>query len=178
MKRILMTSLCVGLFVVPPASASLTTEATHLRAQVIHKLGKRAPGRDIVRWGMASRGKSRDATRAEIQHYVNTLRNLLAPPPVVTATRAYRSAAVSAPAGPPAGGLASCIISRESGGNPSASNGQYTGIAQWSPSSWAGGGGTKYAPSPTAATYSQQLAVLNSMLASGQSSQWTPYDGC
>ncbi len=78
----------------------------------------------------------------------------------------------------PATALASCIIQRESGGDPHAVNGQYEGIAQWSPSSWAGGGGLRYASTPLGASYGQQVRVLNYMLAHGQAGQWRPYDGC
>ena len=81
------------------------------------------------------------------------------------------------PVARPESWLASCIIQRESGGNPQAVNGQYTGLAQWSPSSWAGGGGTRYSSTPLGASYSEQVTVLNDMLPS-QASQWTPYDGC
>jgi hypothetical protein len=73
--------------------------------------------------------------------------------------------------------LAVCIIQRESGGNPGAVNGQYEGIAQWSLSSWAGGGGTRYSSTPLGASYHEQVAVLNYMLPA-QAGQWTPYDGC
>lgn len=77
----------------------------------------------------------------------------------------------------PVSALARCIIQRESGGDPQAVNGQYEGIAQWSPSSWLGGGGGRFAPTPLGATYSEQVQILNAMLPA-QAGQWTPYDGC
>lgn len=77
----------------------------------------------------------------------------------------------------PESALARCIIERESGGNPQAVNGQYEGIAQWSPSSWIGGGGGRFAPTPLGATYAEQVIILNDMLPA-QAGQWTPYDGC
>ena len=74
--------------------------------------------------------------------------------------------------------LEACIIQHESGGNPTAVNGQYTGIAQWSPAAWAEDGGTRFASSPLGASYSQQELVLREALAAGKSEQWRPYDGC
>ena len=88
-----------------------------------------------------------------------------------------RSVRVATVTAVPESALAACIISRESGGNPEAVNGQYEGIAQWSPTSWAGGGGTRYSSTPLGATYAEQVAVLNSMLPA-QAGQWTPYDSC
>jgi hypothetical protein len=57
-------------------------------------------------------------------------------------------------------------------------NGQYHGIGQWSPSSWATYGGTKYAADPVNATYEQQLRVLASEGDAGMSNQQGQYDGC
>lgn len=73
--------------------------------------------------------------------------------------------------------LAVCIIYRESRGDPEADNGSHFGVAQWTISSWLGGGGGRYASTPLEATYSQQVTVLNDMLPA-QADQWTPWDGC
>ncbi len=76
------------------------------------------------------------------------------------------------------GSLEACIIQHESGGNPQAVSGQYTGLAQWEPAAWQEDGGTRFASTPLGATYAQQEQVLREALAAGKSSQWTPYDGC
>lgn len=91
--------------------------------------------------------------------------------------RAANAARKEAALAVPESSLAVCIISRESGGNPQAVNGQYEGIAQWSPTSWIGGGGGRFASTPLGATYSEQVQILNSMLPA-QAGQWEPYDGC
>jgi len=78
----------------------------------------------------------------------------------------------------PASGLAACIVRRESSGNPQDVSGQYSGLANWSQEAWQEDGGSRYASTPTGASASQQMAVLNSALAAGKASQWTPYDGC
>lgn len=76
------------------------------------------------------------------------------------------------------GGLAGCIIQHESGGNPQATNGQYQGLGQWSPSAWSADGGTRYAPTPSGASAAQQQAVLSSEGAAGMEQQQGQYDGC
>lgn len=77
----------------------------------------------------------------------------------------------------PESSLAACIVQRESTNNPHAVNGQYEGLAQWSPTSWSEGGGTRFAATPLGASYDEQVTILNNMLPS-QAGQWTPYDGC
>ncbi len=74
--------------------------------------------------------------------------------------------------------LARCIIHHESGGNPLAKNGQYKGIAQWSPYVWARDGGLRYGPTPHHATYAEQVAVLKVGLARHGCSDWCPFDPC
>jgi hypothetical protein len=181
--RRLAVVVSVGTFVLALPAAGLAVTRQHVRSYerayhaVSQKYGHRAPGRDIVRWGTKPRG--RPATDAQVTASLAVLHRMLAPPPpAVSGTVSSSAPGSSSYAAAPSSGLASCIISRESGGNTQATNGQYSGIAQWSPSSWAGGGGTAYASSPTGATYAQQVQVLNNMLANGQASQWTPYDGC
>lgn len=151
---------------------------------VQHQFGHRAPGRQIVKWGFDSHHK---ATDAEVVTSLAVLGRMLAPPPAPAPAQAVQTSQnISQPSSAPqtssnagaGSGLAACIIQRESGGNPQATSGQYTGIAQWSPSAWAQDGGTQYAPTPTGASAAQQMAVLNSALAAGQSGQWTPYDQC
>lgn len=75
-------------------------------------------------------------------------------------------------------GTASCIVQHESHGDPTATNGQYGGIAQWSPEAWQRMGGTRYAASPTQASYTQQVQVLSYGLSHYGCHDWCPYDGC
>jgi hypothetical protein len=75
-------------------------------------------------------------------------------------------------------GLEACIIERESGGDPEATNGQYEGLGQWSPAAWAEDGGTQYAPTPLGASAAEQEAVLSSEGAAGMEQQQGQYDGC
>lgn len=174
MKRTILSASLMLAVAAPGVALAKAPSPSHARAYqrayttARHKLGHRAPGRNIVKNGFDNR---HGATDSQVVASLDVLHRMLAPPPVVAVSSAATSTGASS-------GLAACIISHESGGDTQATNGQYTGIAQWSPSSWAGGGGTKYAASPTSATYGQQVAVLNSMLANGQSGQWTPYDGC
>ncbi len=164
---------------------TLCIQAFTARTKVIAKHGKRAPGRNICRFGVREKVRhrwvTRDATVVEKGKYLRQLRNLIAPPP------AYLFRGAGAPALPPAGtlsshyapsGVAACIVSRESGGNPQATNGQYGGIAQWSPEAWSRMGGTRYAGSPQGASYQQQLQVLSQGLARYGTGDWSPYDGC
>jgi LysM repeat protein len=77
----------------------------------------------------------------------------------------------------PSSSFQSCVISRESGGNASATNssGHY-GLYQFSASTWAAYGGS---PSTFGhASAAQQTAVFNNAMAQGGASNWAPYDGC
>lgn len=74
--------------------------------------------------------------------------------------------------------LMSCIIHHESRGNPLAQNGQYKGIAQWSPEAWARHGGHKYGPTPFDATYWEQVQVLASGIRGWGCRDWCPFDPC
>jgi hypothetical protein len=163
MSRLAKGCAVAALFAIaaPAASAkdnsTLCYKAHGLRAAVVQKHGKRAPGRNICRYGLKSGQK---ATTKQKARYVRNLKKLNVTPKYAPT------------------GLASCIVKSESGGNPTARNGQYSGIAQWSPEAWARHGGLKYAGSPTGATYQQQLKVLNDGLAKFGCSDWCPFDPC
>lgn len=73
---------------------------------------------------------------------------------------------------------AACIIRKESGGNPNAVSGIYSGIGQWEQGRWESDGGLRYAPTPTQATYAQQVKVLVGEGNAGMSQQQGQYDGC
>lgn len=182
MKRLLSTVAAVFIIFVPVAEAhdkgSIQHKNKYLRAKVIKKHDKRAPGRNIVKYGLRNGKKP---SYKKIHTYFEQLRQLAAP-------RQYLAVAAVPPAQQPAGtqtahvsatGLASCIISRESGGDPQAvnPNGHY-GIGQWDMPTWRAHGGTKYAGSPLGASKQQQLEILNSALSRYGCSAWCPYDGC
>jgi hypothetical protein len=116
---------------------------------VVKKFGARPAGRDLLKagyrfeWVSKNRKRhhwgSRPATRHELAVSARQLKALLNPP------GAYIALSPSPPAQSPAGvhtasmsptGIAACIVSRESGGNPQASNGTHFGIAQWSLETW------------------------------------------
>jgi hypothetical protein len=188
MRIKMMSLLVLATLCLIPASAPATAKAPHkkatlcvkaygVRQAVIKKHGSRAPGRNICRFGIRG-GKK--ATTSQKARYIRQLRLLLEPKP-------YMSTNAGKPYVPPAGtaspnyapsGLASCIVSRESGGDPNASNGQYTGIAQWSQEAWIRHGGGKFASTPTGATYQEQLQVLSNGLAKYGCRDWCPFDGC
>ncbi len=170
-----------------PASSKnpkLCDTAAGVRAAVVKKHGKRAPGRNICRFGVQSKFNakwSKPATVKQKAVYVRALRALNAPPP------AFLAKTAALPALAPAGtlsaryapsGLASCIVRHESGGNPLATNGQYHGIAQWSPEAWARHGGRRFAADPHGASYQEQLQVLSNGLARYGCRDWCPFDGC
>lgn len=176
------------------AKPSLCERAYVARVHVVHRFGPRAPGRNICRRGVVFNPR-RHQYRMAVQHgfhvrpasvvekakYLAQLRHLLAPPPP------YLMGSGRPPGHPPAGvfgrsyaptGVAACIVSRESGGNPQAVNGQYHGLAQWSPEAWSRMGGHRYASDPLGASYEQQLRVLSYGLAHYGTRDWSAYDGC
>jgi LysM repeat protein len=95
-------------------------------------------------------------------------------PAVVSPTPAAPTAAASPVAS--GGGFEQCVISRESGGDPDASNGSYWGLFQFSPSTWAAYGGDPSAWGNASAAEQQQ--VFANAVADGGESNWAPYDGC
>ena len=74
--------------------------------------------------------------------------------------------------------LMDCIMKHESTYNPLAVNGQYKGLAQWSPEAWARHGGLKYGPTPHHATYWEQVRVLSDGLRVYGCRDWCPFDPC
>lgn len=79
---------------------------------------------------------------------------------------------------PPIGALEACIIREESGGDPNAVNGIYSGIGQWEESRWKSDGGLRYGETPTDATYAEQEKVLRGEGEAGMIDQQGQYDGC
>jgi hypothetical protein len=164
-----------GAFAVPGAAYadSLTRQANHLRAEVVAEFGKRAPGRNIVRWGVLRRdGTTRPANHAELITYRDILARILTPPaPARTGTLASEptSSDTSGPASP--GSLPTCTWQPESGGNWSAVNSSSGagGHYQILPSTWAAYGGSG---SPQSASPAEQTAIAQKIWASQGSSAW------
>jgi hypothetical protein len=160
------------------ARPSLTSKYQHAYWQVVRMHGKPAAGRNIINRGYKAKGKpARPATKHEKAKSLRQLRRLAHPwTIVVPVPPAQPPSAVMATSS--TSSLAQCIIRVESGGNTQARNGQYTGIAQWSPTIWARDGGLRYASSPTGASFEEQVAVLNYGLAHHGCGDWCPYDPC
>jgi len=169
MKRAFAAAITAAFLVVPAvAQADLKTDAVHLRTRVVHRFGRRAPGRDIVKWGVKTHRGYRTATKVELTRYVSTLRRMLYPPVVQTVTHSSYASSNYA-----AGGIVGCILQRESTNGAASSN-----LAQFQQSTWDAYGGRQYASSPGAASRADQIAMVNKVLAAGGIGNWRPYDGC
>lgn len=121
----------------PKKAKTLESKYKTLRAKVVHKHGKRAPGRNIVRDGVRTKHGTRAARKAEIAKSITVFRNILSPPaPPAPATSGLQSgvspASSTSSSGPGAGGLPGCAS--ESGTNystgpentnPSGATGRY-----------------------------------------------------
>lgn len=135
MKRLITASLCAGLLFTPVAIAQTPTlkhqrQYRHDYHAVASKFGARAPGRNIVRWGL-SNGKT--ATNADVIQSIAVLERFLNPPPAPapvtpTSTAVASSATTSFSSGGSCGGntpysgggqcwaIPYSIVSCESGG--------------------------------------------------------------
>lgn len=178
MKKILTAAIAAVLVVVPEAASShqagMSHTYKHLYYKVQRTLGTRAPGRQIVSHGVATKHGVRAATKAEIAKSIRQLRKLLAPPPVylkrVAVQPTLKPAGVetaSVQAGYPLSAIASC----ESGGDPGAvsSGGAYRGKYQFDYRTWASVGGTG---DPAAASEQEQDRRASLLYAQRGSSPW------
>ena len=76
------------------------------------------------------------------------------------------------------GGFQSCVISRESGGNPQVMNStDHYGLYQFSAGTWATYGGDP-ADFGHASVAEQDQVFDNAMATPGGAENWSPYDGC
>lgn len=182
MRRVVLGA---AMALVIPATADAKAPTTQHRhayerayRQVAVRLGTRAPGRNIDRYGL-SHGALTDA---RLVRSTGVLRRMLAPAPAAALSTPSipSSSSVIAAAGGSSSmdGLAQCVERAESGGDATATNGQYHGVGQWSPSAWAQDGGTRYGPDPLDATKAQQEAVLGSESDATLEQQQGQYDGC
>jgi hypothetical protein len=190
-RRFMLFALAAGALAVPGAAYadSLTEQTNHLRAEVVAEFGKRAPGRNIVRWGVLERdGKTRPANHAELLTYRDILARMLTPPapaltivssPEPTPSGSLSSTpeaatvqnTASSPGASSSGSLPACTWQPESGGswsavNPSSGAGGYYQIL---PSTWAAYGGTG---SPQSASPAEQTAIAQEIWANQGSSAW------
>lgn len=148
----------------------------HAYHAVAHKFGRRAPGRNIVRWGLPRRR----ATDARIVQSTAVLERMLAPPPpppppapVAQAVAAPSAAPVaSASSSGSSGSLPSCTWVPESGGNWSAVNSSSGagGRYQIMPSTWQAYGGSG---SPASASPGEQTAIAQKIYNDVGGSAWT-----
>lgn len=86
---------------------------------------------------------------------------------------------------PPAGTLAHCILSSESGFSPAAGNGSHWNIAQWDGPTWRSHLAllprrvrARISKHPSGASYREALAVFVAGFARYRCAPWCPYDPC
>ena len=135
----------------PDCSERLIKSANKHRAIVIDRHGKRAPGRDIVKWGRIGPNQQPHTVGCKtLKRYRNQLIQLHAVPRYTTLSRTavdpHRPpAGVQTPGvEAPAGGTLDQIAQCESGGDPTAvsPDGTYRGKYQFDQQTWESVGGT------------------------------------
>ena len=165
MRRCILLGALVALAMpvtVQAKSPHLCEQAATVRASVVHKHGKRAPGRDICEHGMRGGRKPSNAQKAR---YLRALKRLDAPAPAMlvrTAVPPPVPPAGTRTAGIAPGGTLSAIAQCESGGNPRAvsPDGAYTGLYQFDDATWRSVGGTGRAGDAPAAEQHRRAAAL------------------
>jgi hypothetical protein len=171
-----------------PVTPRHARQYTRLYHQVAAKFGRRAAGRNIVRWGAIDHA----ATDAEVVNSIGVLERLLAPESAVTPATGYvasvapaltqpsnagtgpagTSSTVGASAASAGSPLPTCTWQPESGGNPTAVNPSSGagGYYQITPATWAAYGGTG---APQSASMSQQTAIAQKIYQSQGPSAWS-----
>jgi hypothetical protein len=178
MKRWILASVCMLAFCVPAVASATTSAKGHasryeqLYHAVAAKLGSRAPGRNIVKWGYGAHHSH--ATKAQVSASIVVMQRMLHPPAVIvqSAHPAAPASSYAAPSEPYAssGGyadvpgvpasFAACVAMRESSDGAGSSN--IYGIL--------GGGGS--------GSLTSQKAAFSQMYAARGTQPWAPYDGC
>jgi hypothetical protein len=192
-KPTMVAATAATALALPVAATAAVSGSTAHRYQadyhaVAHKFGPRAPGRNIIKWGLPSghRAKNADVLRsiavlermlhpAPVLHIRYT--PAAAPAPAAPSTSSASSTTPSAPAAPTAtssGGyssvagvpasFAACVARRESSNGAGSSN--IYGIIPASGYSVAG------------MSVAQQKQVFSQLYAKVGTSGWSPYDGC
>jgi hypothetical protein len=171
-----------------PVTQRHARQYTRLYHQVAAKFGRRAAGRNIVRWGALGHA----ATDADVVTSIGVLERMLAPQPGVTAAAGYVTPVTPAAPQPSNAGTAAagasptpvasaasagsplptCTWQPESGGNPSAVNPSSGagGYYQITPATWAAYGGTG---APQSASMSEQTAIAQQIYQSQGPSAWS-----
>jgi len=168
--RTFIACVLAGAFLAAPTAAfahdggNIQHKNKYLRAKVINLYNKRAPGRDIVRFGL--RG-GMHATTDQIHRYFNQLRHMILPlraSRLIRAGRPYQPPAHTASVSAPAGGTLSSIAQCESGGNPGAvsPSGQYRGKYQFDYQTWNSVGGSGDPAAASEAEQDKRAAILYS----------------
>lgn len=172
-----LVALTMGAMVAPvEAETGLCTKAYQARIAVVKKHGKRAPGRNICRYGVQSRFNenwTKPPTNKQKATYLRALKDILHPPVYLSAV----GPPTQAPAGTlsPRGSLPYCTWGPESGGSYYGPNNPSTGASgkyQIIPSTWVMYGGTKYARQARDATPAQQDEIAANIASKGGLSNW------
>lgn len=179
LAAILAASLCGGIAAAPASAApKLCDTAYNQRQAVVKKHGKRAPGRNICRFGVQSKFNSKwskPATTRQKASYVRALRALNAPAPFLLARTAVApgqppAGTLSASVRAPAGGILARIRACESGGNYATNTGNgFYGAYQFDQQTWNSVGGSG---SPANASPAEQDARAAKLYAQRGASPW------
>jgi len=142
--------------------------------EVAKRHGKRAPGRNIRRYGVLFKGVVFDATCGEIRRSRGQLKRLLARPKyttlVRTATPPSQPPSGVASSGYTAGGTLEAIAQCESGGDPTTDTGNgFYGKYQFTPGTWASVGGSG---NPAQASEAEQDMRAAALYAQAGASPW------
>lgn len=177
MRKFLVVAVALAGFMATThsASASPTLRQTYtwLYHQAQREQGTRAPGRNIVRWGLRNGHRP---TARHLRASIAVLERMVAPPTIADVTipsTAVATIATATPTAAPttagAGGLAACIRQRESGGDYSTNTGNgYYGAYQFDQSTWEAAGGSG---NPASASPAEQDAAFQRWYA-GHPSAW------
>jgi hypothetical protein len=169
MRRIVIAAGLVALAVPAQAQAAsphMCEQAKKVRASVIEKHGKRAPGRDICKHGMRNGRKPSNAQKAR---YLRALKRLDNPPVMLTAA-GPPPVAPAATQSPRAGGTLQAIAACESGGNYGTNTGNgFYGAYQFDLQTWQSVGGSG---NPAAASPAEQDRRAAMLYAQRGSSPW------
>ena len=198
-KRTTVAAAAAALALPAAATAAVPSKTVHRYKKdyhaVAHKFGKRAPGRNIVKWGLAG-GKR--ASAPDVRRSIDVLERMLHPRPVLhirytpAPAPTPAPAAIAAPA--PAAPSTSSTSSTTSAAPASTSSGGYSSVPGV-PAGFAacvatresgnGAGSSNIYGIIPASGYSvagmsvaQQKAVFSQIYAKDGRSAWSPYDGC
>lgn len=160
-----------------PASAnraSLKKTYSGLYHAVAKRHGTRTPGRNIRKWGVRTKHRTRPASDAELARSIRTFRRWLAPPLAVASSTDATPWSYTTSQPQNAGGkwaIPAYIVRCESGGNYRARNPSGAGGAyQIMPGTWVAYGGS--GSDPAAAAPAEQDRVAAKIYAAEGASPW------